>query len=77
MDDAVHQQGILVHSQPGLLDVEQAADYIAMSRVWLHRNYRLLPHVRIGNGKRPCIRFRRADLDQWIARHRVTPAGME
>lgn len=57
-------------SEP-LLDVEQAAEYLGMSAKWVYRNHASLPHVRIGAGKRPRIKFRRCDLDAWVKQHRV------
>lgn len=53
----------------GLLDIANAADLLGVSAKWLYRNYRDLPHVLIPAGKRPRIRFRRSDLEQWIANH--------
>ena len=52
-----------------LLTIEEAADYLGMSAKWLYRNYRDLPHVKIGGGTKPRIRFKGADLDQWVAAH--------
>ena len=52
-----------------LLTIEEAADYLGMSAKWLYRNYRDLPHVKIGGGTKPRIRFKSADLDGWIAAH--------
>jgi excisionase family DNA binding protein len=52
-----------------LLTIEEAADYLGMSAKWLYRNYCDLPHVKIGRGSKPRIRFRSADLDGWIAAH--------
>jgi excisionase family DNA binding protein len=49
-----------------LLSVDEAAEYLSMSAKWVYRNYRDLPHVLIGSGERPRIRFRASDLDQWI-----------
>jgi hypothetical protein len=57
-----------------LLDVETAANYINMSAKWLYRNYTIVPHLRIGNGTRPRLRFRRRDLDGWIEEHRAGKA---
>lgn len=57
-------------SEP-LLDVEQAAEYLNMSPKWVYRNYASLPHVLIGAGKKPRIKFRRCDLDAWVKQHRV------
>jgi excisionase family DNA binding protein len=52
-----------------LLTIEEAADYLGMSAKWLYRNYRDLPHLKIGGGTKPRIRFKSADLDGWIAAH--------
>jgi len=52
-----------------LLTIEEAADHLGMSAKWLYRNYRDLPHVKIGGGTKPRIRFKSADLDGWIAAH--------
>lgn len=57
-------------SEP-LFDVEQAAQYLDMSAKWVYRNYRSLPHILIGGGKKPRIKFRRCDLDAWVRRHRI------
>jgi hypothetical protein len=57
-------------SEP-LFDIPQAARYLSMSPKWLYRNYRRLPHVLIGDGAKPRIRFRRCDLDGWVRRHRI------
>jgi predicted DNA-binding transcriptional regulator AlpA len=54
---------------PEVLDVDQAAALIGMSRQWLYNNYARLPHIRIGGGKKPRLRFRRRDLDAWLAQH--------
>jgi hypothetical protein len=54
-----------------LLDVERAAEYLSMSQKWLYRDYSRLPHILIGDGKKPRIRFRRCDLDGWVKRHRI------
>jgi excisionase family DNA binding protein len=52
-----------------LLTIEEAANHLGMSAKWLYRNYRDLPHVKIGGGTKPRIRFKSADLDGWIAAH--------
>jgi len=54
-----------------LLTVEQAAAYLGMSAKWVYRNYKRLTPILIGDGPKPRIRFRRCDLDAWIARHRI------
>jgi hypothetical protein len=60
-----------VPEQAETLDVEQAAAYIKMSSKWLYRNVDIVPHLRIGNGHKPRIRFRRRDLDVWLQQHRT------
>jgi predicted DNA-binding transcriptional regulator AlpA len=49
-----------------LLTIEEAADYLGMSAKWLYRNYRDLPHVLIGSGQKPRIRFSESDLESWV-----------
>src|SRR5713226_2560455 len=53
------------------LDMMQAADYVKMSPKWLYRNLGAVPHLRIGNGRKPRIRFRRSDLDAWLQEHSI------
>ena len=71
-DTPVHTTNTLVHT--GLLDIPEAARYIGMSTRWLYRHYAIIPHIRIGFGRRPRIRFRRTDLDAWLQQHRILPA---
>lgn len=54
-----------------VLDVEEAAAYIDMSAKWLYRHYTIIPHVRIGFGSKPRLKFRRRDLDAWLEQHRI------
>jgi len=68
----VHNWGESVHEN-ALLNIPQAAKYIGMSTRWLYRRYRILPHIRIGFGKRPRIRFKRVDLDRWVSEHSISP----
>ncbi len=56
---------------PELLDVGQAAAHICMSQKWIYRNLAVLPCVRIGNGRRPRIKFRWRDLDLWLEQHAI------
>jgi predicted DNA-binding transcriptional regulator AlpA len=53
------------------LDVEETAAYIGMSAKWVYRHQAILPSVRIGFGRNPRLRFRRADLDSWLQEHRT------
>jgi hypothetical protein len=71
-ETAVHRAGVSVHAD-ALLDVPQAAAYLGMSIRWLYRNYSRLPHIRIGVGKKPRIKFRRRDLDTFVCQHRIIP----
>lgn len=60
------------HDRDGeVLDVEQAASYISMSAKWIYRNYSILPHLRVGFGAKPRLKFRRRDLDAWLEEHRI------
>jgi excisionase family DNA binding protein len=53
--------------RPSLLTVDEAAEYLGMSAKWLYRNYQNLPHVKIGGGTKPRIRFKEVDLAGWVA----------
>ncbi len=52
-----------------MLDVEAAASYINMSAKWIYKHLDSVPHLRIGDGYKPRIRFRRRDLDHWLQEH--------
>lgn len=59
-----------------LLDVEEAAVYVGLPaetlRTWAARGH--MPVVRLkgdGTGRRPMLRFRKTDLDQWVERQAV------
>lgn len=54
-----------------LLDVTAAAKHIHMSEKWVYANLDVLPCLRIGNGRKPRIRFRRRDLDAWLQEHAI------
>ena len=72
-ETAVHRAEVPVHADDALLDVPRAAAYLGMSSRWLYRNYARVPHIRIGAGKKPRIKFRRRDLDAFICQHRFIP----
>ena len=55
------------------LDVEAAASYINMSAKWIYKHLDSVPHLRIGDGYKPRIRFRRRDLDHWLLRAQHGP----
>ena len=54
-----------------ILDIRQAASVLGISAKWLYRNYKNIPHVLIPAGKKPRIKFRRRDLEDWLTRHTV------
>lgn len=58
-------------SDDSLWDVKQAAPYLNMSVKWLYGNYKTIPHIRIGSGSKPRIKFRKRDLDEWVRRRRI------
>jgi predicted DNA-binding transcriptional regulator AlpA len=70
----VHRANPPVHTE-ALLSIPQAAAYLGMSSKWLYRNYASLPHIRIGAGNRPRIKFRQCDLDAWVSEHRIAPGS--
>jgi len=59
------------HIDQDVLDVASAAAFIGMSQKWIYRHYEILPHLRLGFGKRPRLRFRRNDLSAWLEEHRT------
>lgn len=53
-----------------LLSVKEAAAYLGMSRDWVYENLKkLIPHVKIGGA----LRFRKEDIDRYIASQTVAP----
>ena len=54
-----------------LLKVCEAARIMNMSETWVYLNYKSLPHVLIGTGSKPRIRFRRKALLAWIEQHEI------
>ena len=62
-----------------LLTAKEAADRLNVSegtlRVWRCSNRYHLPFVRLGNGK--AIRYRREDVERFIAESTVTPAEID
>ena len=53
-----------------LLSVKEAAAYLGMSKDWVYENLkRLIPHVKIGGA----LRFRKEDIDRYIASQTVAP----
>ena len=53
-----------------LLSVPEAAAYLGMSRDWVYENLKkLIPHVKIGGA----LKFRREDLDRYIASQTIAP----
>jgi hypothetical protein len=54
-----------------LLDVREAAELLNCSRQWIYLNYEKLPHVPLGAGPKPRLRFRRQALLAWMERHEI------
>ena len=53
-----------------LLSVAEAATYLGMSKDWVYERLKaLVPHVKIGGA----LKFRREDLDRYIASQTVAP----
>ena len=53
-----------------LLSVKDAAAYLGMSKDWVYERLKaLVPHVKIGGA----LKFRREDLDRYIASQTVAP----
>ena len=53
-----------------LLSVAEAASYLGMSKDWVYERLKaLVPHVKIGGA----LKFRREDLDRYIASQTVAP----
>ncbi len=57
-----------------LLSVAETANYLGMSRDWVYERLKaLVPHVKIGGA----LKFRREDLDGYIASRTVTPLNTQ
>ena len=53
-----------------LLSVKEAAAYLGMSKDWVYDRLKsLIPHVKIGGA----LRFRKGDIDRYIASRTVAP----
>jgi excisionase family DNA binding protein len=53
-----------------LLSVKEAAAYLGMSKDWVYDRLKsLIPHVKIGGA----LRFRKEDIDRYIASQTFTP----
>ena len=68
MSDGKHSAETEEVGPVGLWDVEQAARYLNVSASWLYKNPGQVPQIRLGDGKRAPIRYRKADLDAWLAK---------
>jgi hypothetical protein len=54
-----------------LLDVREAAELLNCSTKWIYLNYEKLPHIPMGAGSKPRLRFRRTALLAWIERNEI------
>ena len=53
-----------------LLSVPEAAAYLGMSKDWIYERLKtLIPHVKIGGS----LRFRKEDIDRYIASQTIAP----
>ena len=53
-----------------LLDVKEAAKHLNMSTAWIYSTLRSnIPHVKVGGA----LRFRKEDIDRYIASRTVAP----
>ncbi len=60
------------HFSP-LLSVKEAAVYLGMSKDWIYDRLKtLIPHVKIGGA----LKFRKEDLDRYIASQTVAPLNI-
>lgn len=60
------------HFSP-LLSVKEAAAYLGMSKDWIYDRLKsLIPHVKIGGA----LKFRKEDLDRYIASQTVAPMNV-
>ncbi len=61
----------------GLLTKSQAAQFIGIHErtldLWQHD--RKIPYLKFGKGRRAMVRFRKADLENFIAAHAVPAIG--
>jgi excisionase family DNA binding protein len=56
-----------------LLSVKEAAAYLGMSKDWVYERLKtLIPHVKIGG----TLKFRKDDLDRYIASQTVSPMNV-
>jgi hypothetical protein len=54
-----------------LLEAADVAEILGVHESWVRVHYRELPHILIGNGERPRVRFRRKALLAWIEQHEI------
>lgn len=61
---------VLLERQPErLLNVKQAAEYLAVSQSYIYHNAESIPHERIGSGK-GSLRFTERALHDYVTRRR-------
>jgi excisionase family DNA binding protein len=61
------------HIDDPLFDMEEAARYLRMSKRWVKGQLAegTIPRTKLGR----LVRFRKSDLDNWIASNTTTPEG--
>lgn len=56
-----------------LLSVKEAATYLGMSKDWVYTSLkRLIPHIKMGGS----VKYRKDDLDRYIASQTVPPMNI-
>lgn len=59
--------------QEPLLNCEQVAELLGCSAAWVRdhstRRSPRIPVIKLGNNKKPMLRFRRRDVDEFIEKH--------
>lgn len=62
----------------GLMDLHEAAEYLSINprTLWRRANTGDVPALRLWDGVRSPLRFRRADLEIWLERRRVAPVRL-
>lgn len=59
-------------SLPDILTTRELSAYIKRPPSWIYQNIRTIPHIKNSTGSR--TRYRRRDIDQWLARKEVRVA---
>ena len=56
-----------------LMTLQETADYLHMSRSWIHERIHTIPNFKVGNKRL----FRRSEVDKWLEAYRKgTPLAL-